>query len=125
MATTVTEIWSDLNHQLVVDARGGIKKDINVDAVKTSINNILRTRFGERVMHPEFGSNIDDILFENMSSAMLTSLSSDIENAINDWDNRVIVKSVVVKTYPDQNSVDINVMFSVRGYDKVFEYTVS
>jgi intein/homing endonuclease/phage baseplate assembly protein W len=50
MAISISEVWSDLDHRLIPDALGNIKKVINVDAVMTSIDNILRTYPGERCL---------------------------------------------------------------------------
>jgi len=44
------EVWSDLHQDLVTDSHGSIKKVINVDAVATSIDNILNTNLGERCL---------------------------------------------------------------------------
>ena len=73
------EIWSDL-HQDLLASDSGIRKVVNVDSVKTSIDNILRTRLGERVMLPQFGSAFPDILFESMTSDMQDNLISSIQS---------------------------------------------
>ena len=121
----VQTIWSDLDHRLIADAQGGIKKVINADAVVSSIDNILRTRKMERVMVRDFGSDLNDLLFENMSSALISNIADSIRDAITTWDNRVIVNSVDVNTHPDKNSIDIIMSFSIKGYDKIFEHTVT
>jgi len=48
MSTKIATIWSDLDHRLVQDAQGVLKKVTNVKAVMTSVDNILRTSKGER-----------------------------------------------------------------------------
>jgi len=48
MNTKTTEVWSEIDPEIVSDGLGQIKRVINVDAVKASIDNILRTRPGER-----------------------------------------------------------------------------
>ena len=120
-----TEVWSDLDHRLITDGRGNIKKVINADAVATSIDNILRTRKGERVMLRDFGSNLHDLLFENMSDAYMASIADDIKKAINRWDNRVIINSIDINMYPDKNAIDVITSFAIKGYDKIFEHTTT
>lgn len=44
------EVWSDLHHELITDSQGRVKKVLDVDAVYTSIDNILRTYQGERCL---------------------------------------------------------------------------
>jgi DNA gyrase subunit B len=42
------EVWSELDHRIETDAMGKIKKAINIDAIYSSIDNILGTKMGER-----------------------------------------------------------------------------
>ena len=73
MEISIGEIWSDLDHRLISDSLGKLKLNTNVQSVMTSIDNILRTHFGERVMYPQFGFGMDSIMFESMSSDDMTS----------------------------------------------------
>ena len=120
MAITVSEIWSDLHHNLITDSSGMLKKVINIEAVKTSIDNILRTYKGTRVMLRDFGSDLKGMLFENIDDNLTDMIADEIKDAINTWDNRVIVNSIDFKTDADRNLVTILLKFTIRGYDEVF-----
>jgi len=124
MSGQVGEIWSDLDHRLVVDSSGKIKKAINVEAVMTSIDNILRTSRGERIMLPEFGGGLDSVVFESMDDDFIDFFVRDIKDVIETWDDRVEVVEVSFLTDPDANSVSLKLLFSIRGYDRIFEYAV-
>ena len=115
-----TEIWSDLHDTFVTDSQGNIKKAINIEAVKVSIKNILGTYKGERIMFPEFGSNLGDMLFEPMNASLLNRISTDIKDNINIWDDRVIVTNVGIQFDPDNSFIDITVTFNVKGYTENF-----
>jgi phage baseplate assembly protein W len=86
-----TEIWSDLHHTLTTDSQGAIRKAVNLDSVKTSLDNILRTAKGERVMLPMFGCGLSDFLFEEMNEATFDMITDIINDEIKKWDNRVIL----------------------------------
>lgn len=120
MTIVVSEIWSDLHQDIKVDAQGSIKKVINIEAVKTSIDNILRTAKGTRVMLRNFGSDIKMMLFENIDGSLSDILSDEIKESINIWDDRVIVNEINFKADPDRNSVTVGIHFSIRGYDEIF-----
>jgi uncharacterized protein len=120
MSNVSTEIWSDLDCRLIVDAQGSIKKVINIDAVKVSIDNILRTAKGTRVMLRDFGCDLRSMLFENIDGSLTKLITDEIKRAINTWDNRVIVNSIGYKADPDNNSVSISLKFSIRGFDEIF-----
>ena len=123
MSIISKEIWSDLHQDLKTDVQGSIKKVINIEAVKTSIDNILRTPKGTRVMLRDFGSDLKSMLFENIDDSLTDLIENDIKEAIATWDNRVIVNAVDFKTDADRNQVTVLVKFAVRGYDKVFSHS--
>jgi hypothetical protein len=115
-------VWSDLHHDIVGDARGHIKKVVNLEAVLTSLDNILRTSPFQRVMRPTFASGIGHYVFEPMTPAVIRSAIHEVQRAINNWDDRIIIYSVSFEANPDNNSLGISISGSVRGYDDVFEY---
>ena len=125
MADVLQEIWSDLHQDLVADSQGGLKKVINEDSVRTSINNIIGTFQGERIMLPEFASNLRSLVFEKTNQALLDRFASDIKNMIERWDDRVIVSTVSFDINPDSHSVNITVLFMIKSYTEVFQHTVS
>lgn len=122
MTVQISEIWSDLDHRLIQDAQGGLKKVINIQSVMTSIDNILRTYRGERVMLPEFGSVLKDIVFETINSDLVDFISRDIKDVIETWDDRIDVEEVSFLSDPDKNSISLQLSFTVRGYDQIFKF---
>lgn len=118
-------IWSDLHQDLVTDSSGVIKESINIESVKTSIDNIVRTAPSERVFLPTFALGLGDFVFESINTGLLNSIASDIKNVIETWDDRVIVKEVGIKTLPDQHQVEINLSFEIRGYSELVFQSIS
>ena len=124
MAVQVGTVWSDLDHKLIQDSQGQLKTVINVDAVLSSVSNIVRTYRGERVMLPEFGSSFRKMVFESMSSPLIDIISQGIKDEIERWDDRVTVVQVQYFTEPDDNAVLIQVSFTIKGYYKIFKQKV-
>jgi hypothetical protein len=117
------EIFSDLHQSLTTDAQGNIRKVVNIDAIITSIDNILRTKPGERPMLRAFGSRLTTLLFENIQEEYFDILADEIKSAIEKWDNRVGISSINFDSKADENSVDIKMTFIVRGFDNIFTYS--
>ena len=94
-----------------------VKKDLlsykNEDSVKRSIRNILLTDKGERFFNPTFGSDIRKMLFENFSPSTDQVVADLIKTAIGNHEPRANVIDVNVSGNPDQNSMYINIVFSV------------
>jgi len=125
MPNPTIEIWSDLHQNIISDAQGNLKKVINIDSVKTSIDNILRTYQGERVFLPTFASKLKDILFEPINDYLINKMSQSVKNTIETWDDRVSVVGVDTQLDTDHNFVTLTVRFLIRSYTEVFAHTVT
>ena len=121
----IETVWSDIHHAFIIDAQGSIKVVKNIDAVITSVDNILRTHPGERVMLPEFGAGVNDLLFESMNQDLFDLYSDRIQKAIEEWDDRVNVTSVTVKMNQEVNEMMVKIAFTIVGYDNIFEHNVN
>ena len=88
---------------------------------KESIKIILNTTPGERVMHPDFGGKINEIIFFPNSSRTVSLAIHYIEEAIVKWEPRVILKSVTGEPDPD-NPVKINISidYEIRSVNTFF-----
>jgi len=125
MGTQINEVWSDLDHRLVEDSEGNLKKVINIQAVYSSIDNIIRTSKGERVMLPTFAANLKNILFESMNSTLIDFFSRELKKTIERWDDRVVVTQVQYLQDPDASSISLVISFMIKGHPKVFKYETS
>ena len=94
-------------------------KDINilsdVQAVKRSVRNLLLTNHYDRPFHPEIGSNIQALLFENFGPITGNQLSRQIEEMIANFEPRARVESVECFPLPDTNTYDIRIYFYVEN----------
>jgi phage baseplate assembly protein W len=84
----------------------------NEDAVKQSIINILLTNTGERFFNSNFGSEINKMLFENISPQTSSTLTSLIKSAIENFEPRAQLEEVQCTPSPDENAYAVTVVFS-------------
>ena len=77
-----------------VDDAGAIAEAREEDKVRQSIEIILRTAPGERVMRPDFGFGIHDLVFDTISGAMIGRVASVVAGALATWEPRIDVLSV-------------------------------
>jgi phage baseplate assembly protein W len=92
----VLELWSDPNNKLKLDNTGDVKKDVNLEAVESAVENILLTRKGERVMRPEFGSVLEWYLLEPLCEATAHKIGLEVLDALSRQEQRIEVKKVEV-----------------------------
>ena len=61
------------------------------------MKNLLLTRKGERINHPQFGTNIRDYLFEPNLPSLRESVGQEIRDAVEQWLPYIVIKSLDVK----------------------------
>lgn len=122
MATTYQ--WSDIHYDFPIDATGVIKLATDENAVRVSIDNILRTKLGERVMRPEFGSVLPSLLFENMNEQTRIDFIDGIKRVFQIWEPRVKILALDVFFHANDSSAHITLKFQIIGLEKEYETTV-
>jgi phage baseplate assembly protein W len=96
-----------------IDGRGGIALTSGADDVEKAIRVILTTAPGERVMRPQFGCRIWDLLFEPVNANTVGLMAAAVREALAQWEPRVEVEAVVVE--PDQNdSAKVHIRIDYR-----------
>ena len=98
-----------------VDAYGALATSGHEDNISEAIQIILGTAIGERLMRPDFGCRIHDLVFHpvNPNTCALASIS--VREAITKWEPRV--EDVQVYVYPDptaENAILVNIEYRVR-----------
>jgi len=78
----------------------------------------------KRCRNPDFGSNVDGLLFENISAITATALEKEISVAIRNYEPRVNLKSVVVTPYVDRNAYDVTMTFYIANATQPTTITV-
>ena len=90
-----------------------IRKITDIQAVKRSVRNLDLLNHYEKPFHPEIGSGIRDMLFENMSSITAFVLSKKIEDVIENFEPRVRLISVRADPNLDRNEYEVTIEFFV------------
>ena len=90
-----------------------IEKITDIEAVKRSIRNLVLTNFYEKPFHPEIGSGVRDMLFENMSTMTAIILARKIEDVIENFEPRVRLISVRADPNLDRNEYEVTIEFFV------------
>jgi uncharacterized protein len=66
--------------------------------IRESITIVLRTAPGERVMRPDFGCGIHDLVFASMNSSTLGLFESNLRQSIISFEPRVEILSIELNT---------------------------
>jgi phage baseplate assembly protein W len=84
--------------------------------IRQSLEILLSTRVGERVLRPTFGWKRDALLFEPVSTSFASYLAREIETAILFFESRITLNRVDFQAAPDlQGQVLIRLDYTVRS----------
>ena len=92
---------------------GDVNKVTDIEAVKRSVRNLVLTNFYEKPFHPEIGSGVRDMLFENMSPITASVLTKKVEDVIENFEPRARLTSVRALPNLDRNEYEITIEFFV------------
>ena len=89
----------------------------NENAIARSIRNLIFTVPGEKPFAPTIGSNVTALLFENMDLLTASSIKSEIEYTVNNFEPRVNLTDVEVTANIDNNQFDCVIRYDIVGID--------
>ena len=111
-----SRIYKDLNLDFQKNtATKDIQKITDIEAVKRSVRNLINLNHYEKPFHPEIGSNLRAMLFENMTPQMNHLITKQIELLIANYEPRA--RLVTVRTLPqfDRNAYAVTINFQVAN----------
>ena len=108
------KIYKDLNLDFAQNtATKDIQKMLDVESVKRSVRNLINTNYYEKPFHPEIGSNLRGMLFENITPQISHFIGKQIEMLIKNYEPRCRLVEVANKPNLDRNGYSVSISFYV------------
>jgi phage baseplate assembly protein W len=87
------------------------------DQIKSNLINLLLTSRGERILNPEFGSDLKRILFEQITPITEENIRNTINSAIDIYVPEVTVEDIIIDSDADNNiiSITVNYILNIPG----------
>lgn len=109
---------------------GQVELVSDLDDIRESLNILLSTSLGERVMQPDYGCNLDDYMFESLNNSLIGLIKHHVENAILFYEPRIIAENVDVTAADSTDLIEgkftITVEYTIpetnSRYNYVFDY---
>ena len=112
----LTKVYSDIDFSFLPRP---VVRDVALSydhhAVIRSIRNILLTNHYEKLFDPDFGGNINQLLFENISPVVSALLENEITKAIQNYEPRVSLSSVNVTPDERNNAYNVTLTFFLEN----------
>ena len=87
----------------------------NEDAIKRSVRNIIFTILGEKPFEPNFGSVINESLFDLNTNLSEIRVSDEIRSSLLNYEPRISNLDVTVTVAPDTNEMNCTVQYDITG----------
>ena len=85
------------------------------DAIKRSVRNIIFTILGEKPFEPNFGSVINESLFDLNTNLSEIRVSDEIRSSLLNYEPRISNIDVTVTVAPDTNEMNCTVQYDIVG----------
>jgi phage baseplate assembly protein W len=82
--------------------------------LKSNVINLLLTKKGERLMQPEFGSELQGVIFENETDEGLANVNIIVNDAIKKWMPFLVVTDITVSRDPNHNKIIITISYRIN-----------
>lgn len=105
---------------LALDDTGQLALAEYEDSVRQSILVILGTAKGERVMRPDFGCGIHDLVFATVSASTIGRVIREVREALLRLEPRIDVLQVDVRRGDTSNVLLIDIDYEVRATNTAF-----
>ena len=96
------------------------------DQVSSNIKNLLLTKKGERILQPEFGSGLQELLFDFNNDELPTKIEDTITEALEQWLPYVTIDSIDVEQtdyLKDRNRANVSISFRIGDDVQLNEVT--
>ena len=112
-----SKIFKDLNLDFQQNtATKDIQKMLDVESVKRSVRNLINLNHYEKPFHPEIGSNLRAMLFENITPQISHFIKKQIELLISNYEPRCRLVQVSNMPNLDRNGYSISISFYVVNH---------
>jgi len=111
---------------LQTNSRGGILETRQAQKIRQSIQIILGTQHGERLMRPTFGCNLRSLVFAPNNAGTANLARHYVEEGLRQWEPRIILDAVTVKNDLQRDrlviELDYRILTTYESQNLVFPF---
>ncbi|RQR52001.1 phage baseplate protein [Burkholderia sp. Bp9126] len=98
------------------DPRTGVAMVHDLDDIEESLRILFQTQPGERLLHPDYGCDLQSFLFENIDDDLFAALKTRITDSMLRYEKRVEPMSVNIELDRDvPGCLRVRVIYRIRG----------
>jgi len=116
-------VFLDSDENPISSLRGDVYKKKEAAAVTQAIKTLLLTNKNEKPFQPDFGANLERLLFDNTESYTEGDISEIIKQSISQFEPRANVSRIYIRDNPDRNEITITVVFTILNREDYITFT--
>jgi phage baseplate assembly protein W len=102
---------------------GDVRPIVNEVAVKRAISNLINTKLGSKPFRPDYGTRIQDFLFENTDVFAENEIKSHLREKIEKFEPRVSVRNIDVKF--EDNGIKLQIDLIILSVNQLVQVPIS
>jgi len=101
----------------------GVEMTEKNEDIQKSLQILLTTAVGERVMQPKYGCNMDEMVFESLDTSTKTLIKDKIRTAILFFEPRIDVVTIVMNAVNElEGEILIEIEYVIRATNSRFNF---
>lgn len=119
LTTSRTKTFKDIDLTFAKKPSGEVYKKTDAAAVKQAVKNLLLTNKFEKPFQPDFGGDLNNLLFELVDNDTVYEIDGAVRNAVQRYEPRARVRQVATNLQPDANSISVTITFQIVNTEEV------
>jgi len=101
-----------------------VSRKYDEESIKQAVKFVLLINHYDKPFHPEIGSGIPSLLFENADPLTAFHIENEIRQTLSNFEPRIEVTGVSVVGSPDEHSYDITLQYRLTNTEEPKQITV-
>ncbi|HLZ87106.1 MAG TPA: GPW/gp25 family protein [Puia sp.] len=102
---------------------GSVRMLSGEEDIQNSLEVLFSTQVGERIMQPDYGSELGSFVFTPLNKSTITYMKAIISDAILFYEPRIILEDILIEPSKDRPGVlEINLSYRVSATNNRYNY---
>ena len=102
--------------------KASVEMSSDEDDIKSSLQILLSTTLGERILQPTYGCNLRDYLFEPIDTSMKTFLTDLITKAILYFEPRILLEKTEINVKNEEGYVQFLLTYTIKTTNSRYNF---
>ena len=102
--------------------KNSVKMIADEEDVRNSLEVLLSTTIGERIMQPTYGCDLKKLLFEPLDASLKAYIEDLLQTAILYHEARIQLNGIELVTVPEAGRIDIHLDYTIRTTNSRYNF---